>query len=162
MHDLSNAKREILDYLNEIADIIRNNIDAQGITASGKTKESLKVAEVDGHLLLYQDRDKGGAPIATTEVGRKGGSIPMDFGQIIYQWSLDKGIPFESDKSRKKFANAVAYGKIARFGYGRPSPSKFGKQTDNVFSQDVNKAVYHLKNIIQGAIIKDIQTILTR
>lgn len=50
-----------------------------------------------------------------TETGRGPGSIPYNFKDIIYKWSLDKGLSFKSNKDRARFSYLTAR-KIMRSG----------------------------------------------
>lgn len=48
-------------------------------------------------------------PVKVQETGRGPGKVPIDFEDIIFQWSMDKGIQFKNQDERKKFANAVKF-----------------------------------------------------
>lgn len=50
-----------------------------------------------------------------TETGRRPGNIPHNFKDIIYKWSLDKGLSFKSNKDRARFSYLTAR-KIMRSG----------------------------------------------
>lgn len=125
---------------------IQLNLDAKGINASGLTSEGFRVIEYDGGIKLVYDGS--GAPLSTLELGRPAGAIPMDFVSIIEQWSRDKGLQFADDKERRRFAGAVAFGKIKERGFGRPAPSDFGSSDATVYSDVVFETAKKLFNEI--------------
>lgn len=149
---------EIESILESAKDRIVANLDSNGITASGRTKEGFKVISDDKSVKLIYDRSAGGAPLSTTEQGRESGAIPTDFVSILEQWSRDKNIPFDSDKDRHKFAGAVAFGKIKPRGYGRPSPSDFGSISAVVYTPVVQEAATELYNKVPGIIASYIKS----
>jgi len=112
-------------------DEIKAALSGQKINASGASADGFRVRVSDTRAQLYYTREKGAAPLTTLEQGRPPGAVPRNFTQIIEQWSHDKGLRFSSEKERRQFAGAVAYGKIKRFGYGRPSPARYGSRTYN-------------------------------
>lgn len=91
--------RELQDLAQRIAD----NIARNGQTASGKTARSLEVREGSGEVSLL-----GRKAFGTMETGRRGGGVPRNFRAILYQWSLDKGISFDTDRERRTFAYFLA------------------------------------------------------
>jgi len=123
------------DYIKKELERTRDEIKAalsgQKINASGRSSEGFRVRISDTRAQLYYSREGGGAPLMTLEHGRPAGAVPGNFTEIIEQWSRDKGIQFADEKERRHFAGAVAYGKIKRFGYGRPSPARYGSRTYN-------------------------------
>jgi len=112
-------------------DEIKTALSGQKINASGRSSEGFRVRVSDTRAQLYYSRDGDGAPLLTLEQGRAAGAVPRNFTEIIEQWSRDKGLRFTDEKERRRFAGAVAYGKIKRFGYGRPSPARYGSRTYN-------------------------------
>lgn len=99
----------VLDTVAAVMDEVRDDILAQmegkGINASGRTSASLGVRRYEGGIRLgfFADGERI-APTETLEVGRPGGNVPKGFTAILYQWSIDKGIPFEKDSRRRSFA----------------------------------------------------------
>ncbi|MCC8093355.1 hypothetical protein [Akkermansia sp.] len=120
-------KKELEQSLKEI----QASLSGQKINASGRSSEGFRVRVSDTRAQLYYTRDGGGAPLSTLEQGRPAGAVPRNFTEIIEQWSRDKGLHFTNEKERRRFAGAVAYGKIKRFGYGRPAPAWYGSRTYN-------------------------------
>lgn len=151
-------KRKIYDILDRARADICANMDAQGITASGRTKESLQVEEYEGGVRLVQRSEVGGAPIQTTEVGRRPGKVPANFTDIIVQWSIDKGLQFQTDRERRKFAGAVAWGKIRQDGYGRPSSSAWGNKSATIYSPVVESVADEIKSAIFASVKEIIKT----
>jgi hypothetical protein len=80
---------------------IVNNIRVTGQWASGRTAASMAVY-VSGNTGELVGRKAFG----TLETGRKGGRVPRNFHDIIYQWMMDKGIhaspiPYKTDRPHK-------------------------------------------------------------
>lgn len=144
-------QEDILKVLMQTRDEIRANMASKGINASGRTSESLTAAPYPGGVKLYfaaGDR----APMETLEIGRPGGAVPYNFTDIIYQWSLDKGLNWGDDKARRKIAGAVAWGKIRPFGTNRH------KDPVDVYSTPVEKARKVLSKVVVQHIWTEMQT----
>lgn len=142
---------KIITILEEAKNLIQSNLSSKEISASGRTASGFKVEEYDGGIRLVYDLSKGGAPLRTTEAGRKSGKIPDGFIDVIEQWAIDKpSISFESESELTKFAGAVAFGKIKNRGFGRPSPSDYGSIDATVYSQVVLDTATRLYNEIPG------------
>lgn len=97
------------------ADILAN-MEAKDINASGRTSRSIGVQRYEAgvRLGIFPDGERV-APMETLEVGRPGGPVPRGFAAILYQWSIDKGIPFAKDSDRRSFAYLLGR-RIARDG----------------------------------------------
>lgn len=65
-------------------------------------------AEEDGNLKIGL-QSSNPITVKVQETGRMPGKVPFDFEDIIYQWSMDKGIQFRNQDERRKFANAVKW-----------------------------------------------------
>lgn len=117
--------------LEKTRDEIKAALSGQKIPASGRSADGFRVRVSDARAQLYYSRGQGAAPLATLEHGRAPGAVPRNFTEIIEQWSRVKGLQFDSEKERRQFAGAVAYGKIKRFGYGRPAPARYGSRAYN-------------------------------
>lgn len=119
---------------------IANNMRIAGKVATGNTIRNIRV---ETELTASGCRGSITAPMwsfITTETGRRGGKVPAGFRHIIYQWSLDKGIPFDKDYKRKSFAWCVAQ-KIAKNG---TLQHRVGKRTD-IYTDVVDKLVKELQ-----------------
>lgn len=96
---------DIIRILEEAKEAIRQNMATEGINATGNTSASFRVEQYDGGVLLVMGgTEEKTAPLATLEVGRPGGPVPKGFTQILYEWSIAKGIPFDKDSRRRSFA----------------------------------------------------------
>lgn len=147
---------EILNILEDGKSQIQTNLADKGINASGSTSDGFKVVEYDGGVKLVYDNS--GAPLKTLQAGREPGPVPEDFVSIIEQWAKDKGIAPSGDKELRKFAGAVAYGKIKPRGFGRPSPSDYGSIDETVYSPVVLETSTRLYNEIPKVIVSYLKT----
>lgn len=132
---------EIERVLLDIRDEIRSNMASEGINASGRTSAGMQVQRYESGVRLVLAGEEV-APLATLEVGRKGGRVPYRFRDIIEQWSRDKGLSFPRDRDRRRFAYFAAR-KIARQGTIRHT-----KPMD-VYSDAVTRGVERLKDGIK-------------
>lgn len=82
---------------------IQANLANNNINATGRTSASIRVEEYEGGIRLVGGGSNC-APINTLEVGRPGGNVPGGMTEILYQWSIAKGISFTSDHERRTFA----------------------------------------------------------
>ena len=94
---------EIERVLLEVRDEIRAKMASEGVNASGRTSAGIQVQRYESGVRLVLTGDDV-APLATLEVGRRGGKVPMGFSDIIEQWSRDKGLSFPRDRDRRRFA----------------------------------------------------------
>jgi hypothetical protein len=145
-------EQQILDRLEKAKADIVSNIQAKGITASGRTEKAIKVKQDGFSIKLYKEAGNN-APMQTTEIGREAGRVPRGFTEIILQWMKDKGRATGDDKKDKSKAGAIAYGKIKKEGTDR------SKTPDNtVYSPIVERAAKDIKSIIVDSIVKSINT----
>ena len=100
-----NIEQIVTERLERLRDEIVSNIEARGITASGRTQRSLAVEVYDGGVRLVAKAGNR-APMETLEIGRPGGNVPggirttkkgvrdvsNTFKAILVQWAKDKGI----------------------------------------------------------------------
>lgn len=100
-----NIEQIVTERLERLRDEIVSNIEAKGITASGRTQRSLAVEVYDGGVRLVA-KSGNRAPMETLEIGRPGGNVPggfrttkkgvrdvsNTFKAILVQWAKDKGI----------------------------------------------------------------------
>lgn len=146
---LENARQQIV-----------RNIQTNGITASGRTENNIVVKKYDGGVKLVLNEGVGLPPLGTLESGRKSGKIPMSFTAIIEQWSIDKGLQFETDKERLKFAGAVAWGKIRERGYGRPSSSDYGNRANVIYTPVIEYAKNSINEELKKAVANGMYEII--
>lgn len=99
------AAKEIEAILEKAKADVQARLESEGINATGNTSRSFRVDRYDGGVrLVMGGTDEKTAPLATLEVGRPGGPVPKGFTQILYEWSIAKGIPFDKDSRRRSFA----------------------------------------------------------
>ena len=160
-----NLRQNIIDILTETRDAIVNNIDSQGIRASGRTQQSLKVEDRGEKIVLYQEAGGNSAPFETLQFGREGGKIPAGFAAIILQWMKDKGItadaiPYKSTKGGKytplergmmRRAYMISR-KIAREGTLR-----YQQPNTNVYTEPIEQAIKRINNIFSDRVISNIR-----
>lgn len=111
------VKEQILEQLTDARDAIRANMESKGENASGRTSASMRVEDRGGRLVLVMggDRARYGrtAPLETLEIGSRPGQRakaghPDWFRSVIYQWTIDKGMSFESDSHRWAVSTIIA------------------------------------------------------
>ena len=142
-------KEEVTKILENARQSIVTNLMAAGITTTGKTANSLQVVPYDGGVKLISDGS--GAPITTTEIGRKAGKQPPYDPDVILQWTIDKGLSFESEEDRKSFAFATSK-KIGLYGYGRPSRSDYGNTDEIIYSNVLKSTREILTSTVTGGV----------
>lgn len=137
--------RELQDLAQRIAD----NIARNGQTASGKTARSLEVKEGSDEVTLL-----GRKAFGTMETGRRGGGVPRNFSAILYQWSLDKGISFDTDRERRSFAYLLAR-KIQNEG---TQLFRDGGRAD-VYSNEIPKTINNIARKLADEVVLKFETI---
>ena len=156
-------RNEILGILETARDKIDGRIESEGIKASGKTQKSLKVEDRVSKLVLLEDGS--GAPIETTQYGRKPGKVPYGFSSILKEWIIVKNmavepIPYKTARGGKytpqerglmKAAGAIAH-KIATKGTDR-----YSQPNENVYSEAINEAIDKIEKIITTKVISEIR-----
>ena len=91
-------------------DIINRHTQA-GQVATGRTRAGFEVKMINAnHAQLL-----GYSYSGVLEKGRKAGKTPKEFREIIERWAIAKGITFQNEAARKRFAYFVAQ-KIRREG----------------------------------------------
>ena len=143
---------EIERVLLEIRDEIRAKMASEGVNASGRTSAGIQVQRYESGVRLVLTGDDV-ALLATLEVGRRGGKVPMGFADIIEQWSRDKGLSFPRDRDRRRFAYFTAR-KIARQGTQRH------QQPIDIYSEEVTRGVERLKDGIKAQVTEYIHNSL--
>lgn len=118
MATIFNSAQIISEHLYNLKAFIEFQMDAYGRNASGKHVRSLQVEASAGYGSL-----SGLWSWNVMETGRGGGRVPRNFRNLIYQWSIDKGISIEAipykrggehkytpeERGRWAFAGAVAH-----------------------------------------------------
>ena len=141
-------------------DSIRANMQTEGVNASGRTSASLRVEERKNSIVLVigGDRSTYGrtAPLETLEIGSRPGVRGDWFKSIIHQWTIDKGMTFESESHRWAVSTVIARN-IEEGGTGRY------KNPIIVYSDVVEKTSADIRSVIMedfatmlGTMIKSI------
>ena len=166
----STLESDIIRILNETREVIRANMEARKINASGRTSASMRVEPYEGGVRLvggYNTTHEvddypavlgtletaDTAPIPTLEIGRSGGRVPKGFYYIIREWSREKGLNFSSESERSTFAYFVAR-KIARTGTLRHVTP------ENIYSQPVAAAKEKILQIFAQNVTRTVRAAL--
>lgn len=106
---MESLHEQILHLLNDAVTDIKANLANQGVNASGRTSDSLRVVDNgDSMQIIIGGTSERTAPLATLEVGRGGGNVPKGIKAILVQWTKDKGIQVESESHRWAIATIIA------------------------------------------------------
>lgn len=144
MADVDSIKKQVSDRLSQAVAEIQAAMATGNINARGRTSASFRVVETeDGLQLVGGGHDT--APIATLEVGRRPGNVPVGFTAILEQWSRDKGLQFETESKRKSFAYLLGR-KIAREGTQRYL------EPQDVYSSITRQAAEDIGEMIKGTL----------
>ena len=135
---------EVVNILLDVRVEIQSNMESKGINASGRTSRGMQVQRYESGVRLVLTGDDV-APLATLEVGRAGGRVPMGFTDIIEQWSREKGLTFANEKDRRSFSYFTAR-KIAREGTERH------KMPVDVYSDAVTRGVDKIKQLVNAQV----------
>lgn len=120
-------RQQVLQILAAARDDIRQQMQSQGVNASGRTSESIQVRETNNGAQLVGGNSKqhtftvagitfnayDTAPIPTLQTGTapwssKPKRVPFWFAAHIYQWTIDKALRAASDKERMSLSFAIA------------------------------------------------------
>lgn len=116
---MSDIKEHIINILSQAVSDIRQRMVDENENASGRTSASLRVEDIGSSVAIIIGSDtERTAPAESLEVGVGPGAREPTFRSIIYQWSKDKGISFNDERGRWKFAVCTAK-KIEREGTQR-------------------------------------------
>lgn len=140
-------RAKIVEILKQMKSDIEANIDAAGVSATGKSRNSLSVVEYDKGVKLVSSFKY----FAVLETGRRPGKMPPV--NPIVDWIYARGLQKETDAKTRGFAFAIAK-KIGKEGYGRPTPphKSFGSTTSNIYSNVLRAYIPILKKGIVSTI----------
>lgn len=142
---------KIIAQLEQTAAVIRVNMQAKNINASGRTSASIHTRAYAGGFQLIGGAQNT-APFPTVEIGRPGGNIPggmvrckngvLDvsntFKAILLQWAKDKGLNMD-------WGGATMLGRrIAAVGTLRH------QSNEDVYSTEVKQAVTRIQQDVSG------------
>lgn len=136
---MADLKQDILRILAAARDDIRQQMQSQGVNASGRTSASIQVRETEHSVQLVGGNNAthsitvcgitfnayNTAPIPTLQTGaapwsNKPQRVPFWFAAYIYQWTIDKALGAADDRARLGMSYAIAK-KIINQGTGRHS-----------------------------------------
>lgn len=133
--DVINIVEEELDSF--LADEISYNIEKTGQRASGFTQENMWTEKKGNAVTLF-----GREGFKNLEEGYKG-KVPIN---ILYQWSKDKGIQFDTDEDRMSFAYTVKYVIENEGTYlYRNKPETWSGETADVYSTAIQDCIERIQ-----------------
>ena len=116
---MDKIKENIINILTQAVSNIRQRMADENENASGRTSASLRVEDRGSSVaIIIGSETERTAPAESLEVGEGPGMREPTFKQIIQQWSKDKGISFDDERERWRFAVCTAR-KIEREGTQR-------------------------------------------
>jgi hypothetical protein len=116
---MAEIKESIVSILTQAVSDIRQRMADENENASGRTSASLRVEDRGSSVaLVIGSETERTAPAESLEVGEGPGMREPTFKSIIHQWSKDKGISFDDERERWRFAVCTAR-KIEREGTQR-------------------------------------------
>lgn len=146
---MSSVSNIVFEELKSLGERIASNIVSTGQNASGNTVKSIKPEETETGAILY-----GRNYFGVLETGRKPGKGPYRFQDVIYQWSIDKGIAFRTASERKSFAWVVSK-KIQEEG---TLLFRKGGRSD-VYSKEIKEAVEAIRKRITSIMKQEVESI---
>lgn len=150
-YDPKSAEVVIREELEWLKQRIATNIVMQGANASGKTIASMKVTTTpDGGTLTGRNY------FGTLETGRRGGKIPRNFANIIYEWMQAKGVHAMGGGEKADRSMSWAIAKTIQK-KGTVLYREGGR--DTIYSKEILKTIANINTRLGGLIAKQIQTI---
>lgn len=109
---MSDTREIVIQSLTAARDAIRENMAREGINASHRTSDSLRVEERGNSIVLVigGDRSTYGktAPLETLQIGSRPGMRGDWFKSVIYNWTIEKDMSFENDSHRWAVSTIIA------------------------------------------------------
>lgn len=143
----------IRECLERVRQRITEQMSTLGRNASGRSVRSLEVEASENRGTLW-----GAGHFVVMETGRRGGRVPYGFRDIIRQWIIDKGIPFEpmpykrgngllspEERGLNSLAGAIAYS-IMRNGTRLHRDGR----TDDIYTTAINEELEELGKKIRA------------
>ena len=151
------ARQVIVQSLTQARDDIRANMSTEGVNASGRTSNSLRVEDRGNSIVLVigGDRSKYGrtAPLETLEIGSRPGLRGDWFKSVIHQWTIDKGMAFENESHRWAVSTVIAR-KIEAEGTARH------RSPIDVYSSVTEKTIDSIRSLIAGDFAQMMKTMI--
>lgn len=151
------ARKIIVDSLTKARDEIRLNMSSEGVNASGRTSNSLRVEDRGNSIVLVigGDRSKYGrtAPLETLEVGSRPGLRGDWFKSVIHQWTIDKGMAFENESHRWAVSTIIARNIEAEGTARHRSPI-------DIYSSTTERTTENIRSLIAGDFAQMMKTMI--
>ena len=137
----------ISDQLAKAKEDIRLNMSSQGVNASGRTSNSLRVEDRGKSIVLVIGGDESRfgrtAPLETLQIGSRPGVRGDWFKSVIHDWTIEKGMAFESESHRWAVSTIIARN-IEAEGTARH------KNHIDVYSSVIDKTMTNIRSLIAG------------
>lgn len=140
---MAELKENIINILTQAVSDIRQRMADENENASGRTSASLRVEDRGSSVaIVIGSETERTAPAESLEVGEGPGKREPSFRSIILQWSKDKGISFDDERERWRFAVCTAR-KIEEEGTQRhKSPVDIYSSVLNGVAEKVRKTIF--------------------
>lgn len=149
---MAEIKEEIVKVLTQAVADIRQRMADENENASGRTSASLRVEDRGSSVaIIIGSETERTAPAETLEVGEGPGAREPSFKQIIHQWSKDKGLSFDDERERWRFAVCTAR-KIEREGTQRH------KSPVDIYSSILNGVADKVRQTMVAEVTQRIET----
>lgn len=159
-------RQQVLQILAAARDDIRQQMQSQGVNASGRTSASIQVRETENGAQLVGGNSKqhtftvagitfnayDTAPIPTLQTGTAPWSsrpqrVPFWFAAHIYQWTIDKALGASDDRARLGMSYAIAK-KIINQGTER-----YRSQID-IYTTISQRTISEVKQQVKQSVVK--------
>jgi hypothetical protein len=155
-------KDKIIEILEEAKLSIIENIDKQGIKASGRTQKALHVVSNENHIMLINNGT--GAPFTTLQYGRGAGKVPKNMNDILVQWMKDKGIqvepiPYKTERPHKYTPIERGYMQRAYFisqKIQEEGTNRHKAPNENVYTKPIEVAIAKITKLL----VTEVKTII--
>ena len=150
---MADVRQAIVQSLTNAQSYIRANMEAEHVNASGRTSKSLRVEDRGNSIVLVIGGSQFGrtAPLETLEIGSKPAPRGDWFKSVIFQWTKDKGMSFESESHRWAVSTIIARN-IEEFGTERH------RNPINVYTSVVEQTKRDIQSLIYGDFREMIRT----
>lgn len=150
---MADVRQAIVQSLTNAQSSIRANMEAEHVNASGRTSKSLRVEDRGDRIVLVIGGSQFGrtAPLETLEIGSKPAPRGDWFKSVIHQWTIDKGMSFESESHRWAVSTIIARN-IEEFGTERH------RNPINVYTSVVEQTKRDIQSLIYGDFREMIRT----
>ena len=150
---------KVEERFNQLKDEIANSISAHGLTASGRTAQSMHIVTTDIEVTLY---GRAFFPALETGSSRWTGAtgVPCtfyEFKEIIRNWVQAKGLNFGQHREHERAIGAIT-ASIIQSG----TRQKQSGQRLDVYTTLVNKAVEDCGELVADVVNVNVDNIITK